>query len=271
MNAFEKHRVAAAIISYHPPAELAGRLQLLREAGMQVYLWQNSETPAEAAHWANEVLNQGAANAGLGPSLSVLLEHARTAGYEKLLYFDQDTAFTKESLQYMADFLEAGYYTAEYAAIRFAERDHSLAGLNQAKPQRLLISSGKLFHLGANARHDTSFFVEGVDYQYCLDAIVKGWKLGLAGCPGIFHESVQPEQVFRIGSFEKAYRPYPTRRNIEMTKAYLRLWGRAVWHWQPSYIVRFWKFLFNHWRVQVIMLPFRLLHRLGLAQSTFKA
>ncbi len=270
MNAFEKHRLAAAIISYHPPLELAGRLQLLREAGMQVYLWENSETPAEAVQWANEVLNQGAANAGLGPSLSLLLDHARTAGYEKLLYFDQDTSFTAESLAFIANFLEAGYYTAEFAAIRFAEAAHSLAGKTQPQKQRLLLSSGMLFQLSAPVRHDPSFFVEGVDYQYCLDAAIKGWKLGLVGCTGIGHESVQPEQVFRLGSYEMAYRPYPTRRHIELTKAYLRLWWRAIRHWQPSYILRFWKFLFNHWRVQFVALPFRLLCRLGLAKSTFK-
>lgn len=270
MNAFEKHRVAAAIISYHPPMELAARLRLLKEAGLQVYLWDNSNTPVAAEQWADVVMNRGAANAGLGRSLSFLLEQARTAGYEKLLYFDQDTAFTTESLAFIADFLESGSYTAEFAAIRFAEVTHSLAGKMRPQKQRLLLSSGMLFQLSAPVRHDPSFFVEGVDYQYCLDAAVKGWKLGLVGCVGIWHESVQPEQVIQLGSYEMAYRPYPTRRQIELTKAYLRLWWRAIWHWQPSYILRFWKFLFNHWRVQLMALPLRLLYRLGLAKSTFK-
>lgn len=270
MNVLEKHRVAAAIISYHPPAALAGRLQLLREAGMQVYLWQNSETPAEAVQWANEVLNQGAANAGLGPSLSLLLDHARTAGYEKLLYFDQDTTFTAESLACIADFLESGYYTTAFAAIRFAEAAHSLAGKARPQPQRLLLSSGMLFQLSATSRHDPSFFVEGVDYQYCLDAAVNGYQLGLVGCEGIRHESVQPEELYIAGPFQKAYRPYPTGRNLEMTKAYLRLLGRAMWHQQPSHALRFWKFLFNHWRLRLVMLPFRLLHALGLANRTYR-
>lgn len=268
MPAFQKHRVAAAIISYHPPEVLAGRLQLLREAGMHVYLWENSQTPAAAEQNAHELLNKGQANAGLGPSLSTLLEHARQAGFEKLLYFDQDTAFTAESLRFIADFLEAGHYTPEFAAIRFAEEAHSLAGKARPQPQRLLLSSGMLFQLSATVRHDPSFFVEGVDYQYCLDAAVKGYKLGLVGCDGILHESVQPEELYTAGLFKKAYRPYPTRRNLEMTKAYLRLLGRAIRHGKPSHALRFWKFLFKHWRLRTALLPFRLLHALGLAERT---
>lgn len=266
MNAFSKHRVAAAIISYHPPLELSKRLQLLQEAGIYVFLWENSPTPPEAEVWANQVLNRGKANAGLGPSLRIMLDLARKEGFEKLLYFDQDTDFTAASLQYMADFLEAGYYTNEFAAIRFGEPQSRDLLLNRAKPQRLLISSGKLFHLGANPRHDRSFFVEGVDYQYCLDAVAKGWKLGVVGCPGIAHESVQPEQVYYVGRFQKAYRKYPRRRNIEITKAYLRLLGRAIVYVQPSYVQRFWRFLVNHWRVQLAVLPFRIMHAAGWAR-----
>jgi rhamnosyltransferase len=91
----------------------------------------------------------------------------------------------------------------------------------------LAISSGMLFVL-ENARrmgwHDHSYFVDGVDYEFCLRARAQGLRIGLyPGTPGFDHESEQPDVPRRFAGRTWRLRKYSPHRVVDSLTAYARL------------------------------------------------
>jgi hypothetical protein len=255
--------MAAAVIGYFPPDAVQNRIDLLQSAGYFTYYWENTPANQTSKMQADVVLNLGQGNVGLGSALAQLLDQARAAGFEWLLYFDQDTEFDANSLSFMHDFVRAGNFTPDFAAIRFAEANSH----RQLQTKQLIFNSGCLFRLHSPARHRSDFFVEGVDYQYCLDAATKGQKLGQIACVGMKHESIQPLQHYELVGFRSAYRPYPLKRHLQFLYALLRLSGIALRHFQLRYVAIFLRNIFTHLIMQGIGALMILLSRMGLAKK----
>lgn len=256
---------AVACITFHPPDNWETRMRLVEQSGRRLYLWKNSKEHTSAVEAV--VLHEGESNVGLGPALKALLSQAKADGYDYLWYVDQDTVFTSESLRYINDFLQQQAFPSTFSAIRFAEWDVKPLATNQPTALKVLLSSGTLFRLACNATHDAGFFVEGVDYQYCLDAAVKGWKLGQLGCPGLRHENIQPAWVFQVGRFQRVYRPYPWRRHKGFLWSLIRLSIRALLSGKLNYTLIFSRNVLTHLVKQVEMLFMVVLTRMGLAKK----
>lgn len=268
MNTQAASSWAVAFILYHPPHELQQRLLLVKEAGIKTYVWLNSILPAGIDIAGCTVLNTSKENVGLAKAFNALFMQARADGFKKLLYFDQDTAFTQDSLRFVDAFLKQNGYPQDHAAIRFSDANgahaHSMVGL---EPKALLFSSGSLFNLESTASHNPSYFVEGVDYQFCLDAASKALSLSQLPCPGIDHEQQQPVQRYQLGQWQVDYRPYPWKRHKGFLWALIRLTGASIVAFQPAYAWRFARNLITHLAAQLQMLALNMLKGMGLAKK----
>ena len=109
----------------------------------------------------------------------------------------------------------------------------------------LTINSGSLYvlnNLKSIGWHDISYFVDGVDYKYCLDSKAAGLKIGeCTYTPGFDHVSEQADKVYSLFAKKYYLRPYPWVRIADTTKSNLRLAVTALKRkeWKLSYnIVR---------------------------------
>ena len=233
---------AIGFITYKPVAGFYDRVALALREQLHVYIVDNSPDTTDAARLvAMLAADQGqrlhymtpGRNAGLGTGLACLCATAAAHGHQELLFFDQDTSFTTETLHHMQAFV-AGPLAAlrsTHAAVVFRGADPRLTA-GTVHDTLLAISSGMLVVL-ANARrmgwHDHSFFVDGVDYEFCLNARAHGLRIGICpGAPGFDHESEQPDVPKRFLGRVWRLRRYALRRIVDSLSAYLRLALRSA-------------------------------------------
>jgi rhamnosyltransferase len=229
---------------------------MVLDAGYEAIVYDNTDEPVAGfenlVEYNNLKLFQNGQNAGLGKALNLLMRYAQEKAFAFALYFDQDTLFSLQSLRYIAMWLDEFYGQYDgFAAIRFSSEEHNeIVQLLRAAFARLMISSGSLFQLEALQKagwHDENYFVEGVDYKFCLDAHHAGFRLGeVRHCPDIDHESLQPLEKSRMFGHEIIYRRYPMQRHLRFVGALLRLSGSALMRAELRYGFIFFRNIFTH-------------------------
>lgn len=258
-------------IAYHPDLALRSRLSEALEAGFDVWVFDNTPGGAELLtplrdHPAFHCQDEDRKNQGLGKGMRLLMQAAAAKGHKQILYFDQDTLFSVETLVWAKKWLSLHPdQLAPLAAVQFTSAGNYLPPeMAQLQPTPLLINSGCVFFadaLQAMGWHDASFFVEGVDYKFCLDAAHAGYRLGmLKEAPGIDHEELQPrfERYFLGRHYH--YRIYPRQRKINFIKALLRLATTSALrgHYRYAYV-----FLRNIATFLTTQTAYALVHLLG--------
>ena len=242
-------------VTYYPDQGFFERLQLVLDAGYKVIVYDNTDEPVLGfdkfvKENTLELFRDGH-NAGLGEALKFLMGNAKQYDFTAALYFDQDTRFSLRSLRYISSWMDKFFdQHQDFAAIRFSTAEYQEACYLQAEEVRLLISSGCVFRLDALEQlgwHDDHFFVEGVDYKFCLDAHIACFRLGeVRQCPDIDHESLQPLEKSSVFGREIIYRRYPMQRHIRFVGALLRLSGIAMMHTELRYALIFFRNIFTH-------------------------
>ncbi|MGD9842810.1 MAG: hypothetical protein AB7F79_07165 [Steroidobacteraceae bacterium] len=220
-------------VTYNPGLAFYERLKWLADAGYATYVFDNSpETRATRAccdSFTNVHYATAGNNVGLGVGLSVITATAYYDGYPMLLFFDQDTCFTAETLQFIAGF--SGAHPREilekYVTVVFDARQNAAQQIYQVEDVMLAISSGSLFMLENFKKigwHNPRYFVDCVDYEMCLRARNKGYRIGkCSNTPGFDHESEQPDRFVSIFNKRLPLRRYAGVRIKDSTSAYLRL------------------------------------------------
>jgi rhamnosyltransferase len=220
--------IAIGFVVYLPPKELLARVELATKLGHRVYLYDNSPE-RERLHKVLEPLpnvcyfSEGRNN-GLGPGLATICENAWRDSFETLLFFDQDTVFDCSTLDFVEEVVRsagAGYVTS-HSAIVFAA-----GAVREIRDVLLAISSGSLFflqNLKSLGWHNRSYFVDGVDYEFCLRTAIHGFKIGrCSGTPGFDHIAGQPDTLVTVGARQLQLRRYAPNRIADTTKAYTRI------------------------------------------------
>ena len=233
---------AIGFITYNPDSGFYDRVALAVHANWPVFVFDNSpastdvnrllRSPDSASHPALHYTTLGK-NAGLGVGLASLCATAMAHGHEELLFFDQDTRFSMETLSHVRAFSEQRLpaLRQSYAAVVFRGLDPRLAS-SVLHDTMLAISSGMLIVLD-NARrmgwHDHSYFVDGVDYEFCLNARAHGFRIGiLPGAPGFDHETEQPDVPRLFMGRTWRLRKYAVARVLDSLSAYARLSARSA-------------------------------------------
>lgn len=225
--------LAIGFVTYHPDAGFYDRVPLACGLGHDVLVFDNAPDATDhqrlnAAAQTNLVYATAGKNLGLGIGLSTVCATAYARGRKHLLFFDQDTRFTAETLNYANAFLDrhGAQLQATHAAVTFqAARED---GSDHQPVDRLLtISSGSLFfldNLAALGWHNPKYFVDGVDYEFCLRARARKFRVATcSGAPGFDHVSDQADSTHRVFGRPRRLRRYPFSRITDSISAYLKL------------------------------------------------
>ena len=162
-------------------------------------------------------------NIGLGQAFYELEKHLTSVDLKYFIYFDQDTRVDLGAWLNILNTYEH-LFTIPAVGLLFY-------GNNIQKYSKLVTSSGCLFSLeilNEIGFHDNSYFVEGVDYEFCLRLNTFGYKILIIKCEDIDHHSLQ--DGFKVNFLSKIInlRIYGKSRTIDFNSSHKRLLRQAV-------------------------------------------
>lgn len=224
------------------------------ESGFDAYVFDNTPEQRSVDELANlpgklKYVTCGK-NHGLGLGIQYICAQAYYDGHKALVFFDQDSVFEEGTLNFIEQFyvehpgLERTYSAVVFNAINTWEE----AG-NCFKDVELAINSGSLFYLN-NLKtlgwHNDSYFVDGVDYEFCLRSSLNGFRLAEYSCtPGFDHATEQPDQKYRFLGKTYAMRAYAFSRIKDVTVSSFRLIFSALIGGEINFSYR----IMRHWIV----------------------
>lgn len=209
--------------------------------GFRVYVFDNSPFDSRFARNFQENQNiyylTAGKNVGLGFSLSTLCATAYAHGYQRLLFLDQDTGISAQTLAFIEAFPQTlpASIQEQYAALVFSGHP---AAEHSVQEVRFAISSGSLFNLTALQQigwHNENYFVDCVDYEFCVRARRYGFKIGLIkNTPDFDHVTEQPDRKISIFGKQILVRRYSTARIKDALGAYMKLIIGGLFKNRPS-------------------------------------
>ncbi len=233
-----KPELAIGFVVYHPTDEFYKRLDLIRGEGFKLYVFDNSpeETSLNGAIYKSPEINYITAgkNLGLGVGLSVINATAYYEGYKSLVFFDQDTGLTSDTLNFVHGLVvgKKHHVLNDYAVIAFSSNEKESKEKYEIQDASLVISSGSLFSLSLLKKmdwHNENYFVDGVDYEVCLRARRKGFKVGVCyNTPGFDHVNEQPDKIVKLLGRSLLVRRYSISRIFDSLSAYSKLVITAI-------------------------------------------
>lgn len=236
-----KGKIGLGIVVFRPKKSLFLRIQKALDCGLVIYIYDNSPDFKDTYEYCRHIsakdlvyLSDGR-NLGLAKGISSICKHAYSDELSAIINFDQDTIFNESTLYFINKFFEYHYQllsNQSYSAVAFTSDE--LSGLDGGEKcadnygfidTMLVRNSGSLFILGQLEKigwHDSGYFVDGVDYEFCLRSLNRGFRIGACNhAPGIDHKSEQEAEEYRIGS--RSFRKYPIRRIVDSISANSKL------------------------------------------------
>lgn len=232
MNPVHATRVdyAVGLVIYHPEESVFKRIDQMIHLGYRVYVFDNSPNDDKYTQAIKNDPNifylTAGKNVGIGYSLSTLCATAYAHGCQSLLFLDQDTGISGNTLEFIGQYPLSLPVEVErqYAALVFKGNPAPNHNLTEVS---LAISSGSLFSLTVLRQigwHNEKFFVDCVDYEFCVRARRSGFKIGIVNnTPDFDHVTEQPDRVINIFGKQLLFRRYSATRIKDALGAYLKL------------------------------------------------
>jgi rhamnosyltransferase len=186
--------VCAVVVTFQPPPSLLDNMRELAAEASEIVIVDNSSDPRSAdllrlieRQFGARLLLNGR-NLGIAAALNLGIRHAIAKGYAWVATFDQDSTIT-------AGFFDAMLAAHQASAIRelvplvapvlcVSNEDYQARRNRQAGPlsslTRTAMSSGSLIKTDIFQKvgfYDEGFFMDYVDYDFCLRLWQQGWKL----------------------------------------------------------------------------------------------
>lgn len=227
-NFFEQRthdpQIAFFSVLYNPSANAIANIRRSIENGFIPYVYINRADDKILRELRSlPVFTLGTnENVGLGPAFHYFEKLAIDRHIPYFIYFDQDTivdesAWAQISKTFLQEFDNPGigllYYTAN--------------GKLPSSPE-VAISSGCLFSLHVikrTGKHDTTYFVEGVDYEFCLRLREEGLRIQTVFIEGIDHLSLQDGITRNIAGIDFKLRYYGLGRLRDFNRSH----GKLIW------------------------------------------
>ena len=217
-------------VLYHPQENLYFRVEKLLSLRYRVYIFDNSPFGNEHsfATWGDPNITYLTAgkNVGIGYALSTLCATAYAHGYQQLLFLDQDTGISAQTVEFIETFPRSlpADLQQKYAVLVFNGQPATEHAVQEV---RLAISSGSLFNLKVLQKigwHNENYFVDCVDYELCLRARRCGYKICLIkNTPDLDHITEQPDRKISVFGKKILVRRYSTTRIKDALGAYIKL------------------------------------------------
>ncbi|WP_321356846.1 hypothetical protein [Pseudomonas extremaustralis] len=258
-------KIAVGIVVYHAGVELLRRLELTSTDGFEVYIFDNSPDIANVREFAEYhpriYYFTCGKNLGLGVGISTVCANAHLQGHTALLFFDQDTGYTSETLSY----IESSYINNTDAYENFSAIAFKAGGQALLQDVPLLINSGSLYFLDKLKTLnwlDCDYFVDSVDYKLCLDSLNKGYRIGSCGStPGFDHVTEQADSRYRIAGRTYSMRAYSWSRIKDTLSSNVKLIFSAIKSAQFGFALKITRLLIIYCASQVLV---RIINTLGI-------
>ena len=236
------HQITVGFIVYQPQASFLERLENVVSAGFRVYVYDNSpEMPLVrnfCLNWGEIRYSTAGKNVGLGFGMASICAQAYYEGSASMIFFDQDTVFQLRTLAFIETYysqnryLESTHSAVVFAASKSSDLSNATDHDSGLQEVNVAINSGSLFFLGNLKKigwHNTAYFVDGVDYEFCLNSKKHGLKIGkLTNTPGFDHSAEQADREYKIFDKVLAFRAYPFFRIMDTCKSSLKLFYSAL-------------------------------------------
>lgn len=227
--------IAVGFLVYNPGESVVRRIEMAHAAGFFLYIFDNSpqrETVRRLSRRLPETryITCGR-NVGVGCGLASICAQAYYDDFLALLFFDQDTVFERQTLEFIEEFYVSNpALGATHSAVVFNAKQAAKCGNSPRFAHRdvlLAISSGSLFFLDNLRRlnwHNPSYFVDCVDYEFCLNSSNNGLKVGKCSVtPGFDHDTEQADATYAVFGKQRRLRRYSAARIADTTVASARL------------------------------------------------
>jgi len=201
-------RLALGFVIYKPDNSFYERIELINTLGVPFYIYDNSPEITQTSEKVKTLLNAyyltSGINAGLGVGLAEIGQRAYQDDFDGLLFFDQDTGFNVKTISFIQSLMNENIscLLEKYSAIAFSGPQTNTKIKRNDMPWvdiDFAINSGSLFilkNLEKLGWHNKTYFVDNVDYEFCLRSHFSGLKIGkFFNTPYFDHESEQPDQV----------------------------------------------------------------------------
>ncbi len=225
---------ALGFVVYKEDVNFINKVTFLSKCVSNVYIYDNSPSSQNARNYLdfnNVHYFTCGKNIGLGVAMSTLCAQAFYDGFDRLLFLDQDTAISEQTVDFIHK-VNSTFDLNDYLAISFSNDNVNLPRIKYydeyiVNDVKVVRNSGTLFNLD-NLKimnwFDTSFFVDGVDYEFSLNANLHNFKLGLInGIPDFDHVSEQGYENYNFFGKKIFYRTYNISRIYDVTKSSIKL------------------------------------------------
>jgi rhamnosyltransferase len=239
-RARQPRAIALGFVVYREDGNLLLRLRRAHAAGWQLYVFDNSpELPAmrdACRGMPHSSYFTAGRNVGLAEGIAWVCQQAYNDGFAALLFFDQDTIFDVSTLDFVQGFhsRHSSLGVTHTAVVFNAKRVNDPAVTDSFAYRNVLlaISSGSLFYL-ANLRrigwHSRAYFVDCVDYEFCLNSRRHGFLVGeCSTVPGYDHVTEQADHTYTVFGQVRHLRRYPRRRVADSVVGCMRLCAAAA-------------------------------------------
>jgi rhamnosyltransferase len=233
-------KIAIGFVIYDANFYQLNRVHDASRSGFPVYVYDNSPEKINSQEFAKNRGNVAyltcGKNVGLGLGMASVCAQAYYDGHSALLFFDQDTIFKSDTLSFIEEFyINHSDLSTKYSAITFNEKKFkSLTNINNEHLHNVLlvINSGSLFFLENLKKlnwHNKKYFVDCVDYEFCLNSKISGFEIGeFSFTPGLDHSSEQDDTGYRIFGRIYSMRAYSITRIYDTCSASLKLMLKSI-------------------------------------------
>ena len=192
-----KDTVCALVVTYFPNADLLSRLQRIRPQVAHLVIVDNGSS-GESANYLLQIEMQAdthiirnSDNLGIATALNQGARWAESLGYDWLLAFDQDTVVSDDIVAALSECYQH-FPAKEKLAVIASNYIDVMSGYQLLRPigdestwedVPMAITSGSLFSLSvfhAVGPFRDEFFIDSVDFEYCLRALSRGYKVIVA-------------------------------------------------------------------------------------------
>lgn len=229
--------IAFIIVAYYPKVDIISTLEKFKKYNLNVFVFNNGLTKQQLQEIQSNDINilGNGTNVGLGFALNNSFKHFRRLGFNYACIFDQDTIINDSFLNFIKTFNVKHILHTDFISVQIiSELKHRQPRSDavQILERRLIINSGSIFDLSKTERigfHNKSYFVESVDYEFCIRARHNGFKVGVVeGIPGIDHFSNQDGMTLIIFGKPLNLRTYPRSRVLDFYISHLKLLLYAI-------------------------------------------
>ena len=238
--------MAVGFVLFHE-SNFKEKIDIVAKSGFIIYIYDNSPDSKFARGYIQDEYKNciryftSGVNAGLGVAMSTICAHAYYDKFEALLFFDQDTIFTRETLDFVYQhYRSQPNYLSNYAALSISN-DKCHGNAKFEKDVLLIRNSGSLFVL-PNLRKigwfNLNYFVDGVDYEVSLRSSINKYKLALiTNVIGFDHEREQGYLLYNFLGIKIKNRKYAFSRISDVLLSTCRLMSCSVINLRFDYLL----------------------------------